>query len=158
MRKSIIILILSLIFVIFQESFLLEFFGNALNPNLVISLCFGFMLIDDYHDALFTAFIGGLFYDFLGVGIVGLTSFILIVFLATSRWVRKTIFRGAWVQMIFIIVTTVFFKVVMTYPDFDYSSKILASGVVNALISLIFYVVLEKIRKRFLSTEYRIKA
>lgn len=158
MRKNLSILIISLIFVIFQESFMLEFFGSALNPNLIICLCFGFMLIDDYEDALFTAFIGGLFYDFLGVGIVGLTSFILILFLAASQWVKKTIFRGAWVQILFIIITTLFFKVAMTYPDFVYSSRVLMSGVFNVAVALVFYALLEKARKRFLSAEYRIKA
>jgi hypothetical protein len=89
---------------------------------------------------------------------VGLTPFILILFLAGSQWVRKTIFRGAWVQMVFVIITTVFFKVAMTYPEFAYNGRILAAGVINAVVALIFYVILEKIRKRFLSTEYRIKA
>ena len=158
MRKNLGILLISLIFVIFQESFMLEFFGSALNPNLIVCVCFAFMLIDDYDGALFTAFMGGLFYDLLGVGVVGLASFILILFLAASQWVKKTVLRGAWVQILFIILATVFFKTALAYPDFVYNTGILVSGVINVFISILFYGLLIKIKNRFLSTEYRIKA
>jgi len=158
MRKNIIITFVCLVFVIFQESFMLEFFGSALNPNLIIALAFSFMFIDDTKRAMFTALIGGLFLDFLGVSIVGLSSFILIVSLGFTAWTKKTVFRGVWTQVVLVIVSTVVFKLLMGYPDIVYSGKLLASGVLNAAISLVFFLVLNKSRQRYLSVEYRIKA
>jgi len=158
MRKNITILILSLILVIFQESFLLEFFGGALNPNLIIALCFGFMFNEEYDTALFAALIGGLFLDFLSVGIVGMTSIAIIVCLVLSQWVKRTIFMGAWVHIVFVIASTVFYKVIMSYPDFDYNGKILISCIINLVLSLGFYAILRRFKNRFLSTEYRIKS
>jgi len=158
MRKNLVIMFVCLIFVIFQESFLLEFFGAALNPNLIIALCFTFIFIDDIDSAMFTALIGGLFLDFLGVSIVGLSSLILILLLVISRWMKKTVFRGIWVQIGLIIGSTIIFKLLMGYPGLVYSNKILFSGFLNSAISLVFYLILSKIRQRYLSTEYRIKA
>ncbi|MFC1756054.1 hypothetical protein ACFLZK_01560 [Patescibacteria group bacterium] len=158
MRKSIAIIIICLVFVIFQESFMLEFFGGAINPNLIIALAFSFMFIDDYRTAMFTALVGGIFLDFLGVGIIGLSSFLLILFLLFSRWIKKTIFRGIWIQIVMIIVSTIVFKLVINYPDMIYSGKILFSGLINSIISSLIFLVLNKIRQRYLSIEYRIKA
>lgn len=158
MRKNIGILFTCLIFVIVQESFLFEFFGASLNPNLIIAFCFSFMLMDDYEGALFTAFMGGLFHDFLGVGIVGLSSMILVLALVFSQWVKKTIFRGMWVQALFIVGFTVVYKLLVSLPDINYSFKVLMSGFLNVGLSLLLFSMLKKFKVSFLSTEYRIKA
>lgn len=158
MRKNIAIIFICLMFVIFQESFMLEFFGSALNPNLIIALSFSFIFVDDYKTAFYAALIGGLFLDFLGVGIVGLSSFILILLLVISRWVKKTMFRGIGMQMVLVVVSTIVFKMVMNFPDMVYSGKILFSGVLNSIMSLLVYMVLKRMGERYLSTEYRIKA
>ena len=158
MRKNIAIIIICLVFVIFQESFMLEFFGSALNPNLIIALSFSFIFIDDYDPALFTALIGGLLLDFLRVGIVGLSSFLIILLLVFSRWIKKTIFRGVWIQIVMIIVSTIVFKLVINYPDVIYSGKILFSGLLNSTVSSLIFLILNRIRQRYLSIEYRIKA
>ncbi len=158
MSKNITILIICLALAIFQESFLLEFFGAALNPNLIIGLCFAFIFIDDYESALFTALMGGLFLDFLGTSIVGLSSLVLILLLLASKWVKRSVFRGIGFQVGLIIISTIVFKVVLGYPEFAYSSPIFFSGILNSAFSWVTYLVLKRSKQRYLSTEYRIKA
>jgi len=158
MRKYLFITVLNLIIILIQESFSWEFFGNALNPNFIIAICFAFIIIDDHQGALYSAFIGGLWLDLAGVGVVGLSSFTLVFLLALAIWVKRVLFKGTWFQVLMVIASTIIFKLVMNYPDLTYSWKLFFSGLLGALVSLGFYLILSKTRRRYLSFEYRIKA
>ena len=158
MRKYLLITILGLVLTLLQESFTWEFFGAAINPNLILAMCFAFLLADDRRGALYSAFIGGLWLDLTGVGIVGLSSFVLVLLLVIASWIRNTLFKGVWIQVTVIICSTILFKLIMSYPQLVYSWKLFAAGTLTTLTSLAIYWVLDHTRQRYLSFEFRIRA
>lgn len=158
MRKYLLITTLNLILVLVQGSFIWEFFGSLLNPNLIIALCFAFLLIDDHQAAMFSAFIGGLWLDLAGTGVIGLSSVVLLVLVSSAMWIRRTLFKGAWVQGALIIGSTIMFKLILNYPDLFYSWMLLIAGGLTCLFSFIFYLVLGRTKQRYLSFEFRIRA
>ncbi len=158
MRKYFLITIFSLILVLLEESFAGEFLGAALNPNLILALSFAFLFADDRRASLYSALIGGLWLDLMGVGIVGLSSFMLVLLLILASWIRNALFKGVWVQVVVIVCSTMLFKLIMNYPQMNYSWKLVVAGILTSLISLIFYWGLSRTRQRFLSFEFRIRA
>jgi hypothetical protein len=158
MRKYFLIFIVNLILIFLQESFLSEIFGPFLNPSLVISLGYAFLLSEDDDLALFSLLVGGLILDLLGTGIIGLSSVVLVFLLLISFQVRKTIFRGVLTQIVFIIITTVIFKMISGYPPLVYNFKLILSGVANAALAVFAAQILTRFKKRYLSLEFRIKA
>ncbi len=158
MRKYLIIIFINLLLVFVQESFFLEFFGTVFNPHLVTSLGFSFILLEDDHNGLASMFIGGLLLDLLGTGVIGLSSLVLIVMLLISMLVRKTFFRGLITQIFFIILTTVVFKILMNYPHIIFDKNLILSGLITSFIALLFSFVIRRLKQRYLSLEFRIRA
>lgn len=158
MRKYLLITIFILLTVLIQDSFSLEFLGPALNPNLVLALSFAFLLVEDRQSALYSAFIGGLWIDLLGVGIVGLSSFIFVLMIIIASWVRRRLISGLWVQMVLITVFTGIYKLIVNYPNFNYSWSLVLSGLLTLLIMNLVHIVLSRYKTRYLSFEFRIKA
>ncbi len=158
MRKYVLITIFSLVVVLIQESFSWEFFGQAINPSIVIAICFAFLMVDDHLGALFSALIGGLWLDLVGVGIVGVSSFALVILLALAVWVKNSMLRAIWVQAVLVIGVTIIFKLIISYPELTYSWKVFFSGVLSSIISLGFHYILSRTKHRYLSFEFRIKA
>jgi len=158
MRKYLFITIINLVIVLLQESFSWEFFGQAMNPNFIVAISFAFLMIDDHRGALFSAFIGGFWLDLVGVGIVGLSSFFLVLLLAIALWIKKSTVKAMWFQALLIIGATIIFKLVISYPELNYSWQLFLSGVLSSIISLGFYYILSRTKHRYLSFEFRIKA
>ena len=158
MRNHFFVSIVILVLVLVQESFLLEFFGSYLNPSLVIALAYGLLLTDDESLALYSGFFGGLMLDMVGVGLVGLSSLVLVVLLLVAIFIRKTVFRGFGYQLLMIVLTNVIYVLVLNFPNLGFSSGLLFSGALSGLIALAFSLVVRRMRKRYLSSEYRIRA
>ncbi len=158
MRKYLFITIINLVIILLQESFSWEFFGQTMNPSFIIAISFAFLMIDDHPGALFSAFIGGLWLDLVGVGIVGLSSFALVLLLAVSLWIKKSMVGAIWFQATLIVGATIIFKLIISYPELIYSWKLFFSAVLSSIISLGFYYILSRTKHRYLSFEFRIKA
>ena len=158
MRKIILLVILNIVFTLFQESFLLEFFGSVINPNLILCLGYAYFFANDTQGALISLLLGGFFIDMSGTGIVGITSVIMILVLLFSIFVRRSLFKGAGIQALLIIVATVVLKMVFNFPELGYSNGLVLNGIINVFLSFGIYYVVFKSGKRFLSVEYRIKA
>lgn len=159
MYKNIwIILIVNLILALIQQSFLHEFFGGGFNPNLVLSLAFAFLLIEEDQLALISAIFGGLFLDLGLVSIIGLSPFIFLMFILFSQIIKRTVFRGVILQILLIIVSTVIYKIFLNFPELQVNYKFVVSGVLNSFISITLMYFFTKSSERFLSIEYRIKA
>ena len=158
MRKYIVIAIINIILIFLEESFFYELFGAELNPNLVIALSFALIIVKEDELALYAALIGGFFLDLLGAGIIGLSSLTLILLMQISMKVGKTIYRGLITQLIFIVITTIVYKILMNYPPLYYNKTLFFSGVMTASLSVLISQALARFKKRYLSTEFRIKA
>jgi len=158
MKKYLFITIFNLVAVLLQESFSWEFFGQAINPSFIVAISFAFLMVDDHPGAMFSAFIGGLWLDLVGVGIVGMSTFALVLLLVLAMWIKKSMVEAAWFQAILIIGATIIFKLVISYPELTYSWKLFFSGILTSMISLGFHYILSRTKHRYLSFEFRIKA
>jgi|GEM_PF-4521276 len=158
MRKYLFITITTLILVLIQDSFLWEFLGTEFNPSLIIALCFALIFCDDSAGALFCALVGGLWLDLMGVGIVGLSSFLLLLLLLAAMWIRRSLLRGVWIQILLVIIITIVFKIAMNYPEAIFSWRLLFSGLLNFLIAMLIHYIIGRTRQKYLSFEFRIRA
>jgi rod shape-determining protein MreD len=158
MRKYFIVTIVNIILIFLQESFLVELFGVAFNPNLVIALGFSLVLVDEDDLALFSVLIGGLFLDLLSTGIIGLSSLVLVLLLYMAIQARKTIYRGVFTQLIFVVITAIIYKILANYPPIVYERTLFYSGIYTSVLVLFLRQILLKFKKRYLSSEFRIKA
>ena len=158
MKKLLIILFANLALLLFQESFTFELFGSSLNPNLIAALGFAFLFADDDSNATKSIFIGSILLDLIGVGVVGLTLVFYIVIFQLAIYVRNFIFKGVGTPLVFLLISTILYKMAVENLRWELDFRFVLSAVITLMISFVFYLVINRFRQRFISSEYRIRA
>lgn len=158
MKRVLLLIFMNLILVLLQASFLAEFLGGSLNPNLVVSLAYAFALADDDTSASLSMFIGSFFLDLQGTSIVGLSILFFVLILHLSILLRKTIFKGYGTQILFIFLSTVIYKMLISGFDFSLNFSLVFSGVITAVLAAVMAYFIRRFQIRYVSTEYRIRA
>lgn len=157
MRKYVVIVILNIVFVIFNQSFLNEFLGADLSPIFVLAISYAYFFSDKTNLAYFSALFGGLILDLQGFEIIGIFSTMFVLFILISSLIKKYLFKALLIHVLFLFVFNLIAKLYLTFPDFYVSSKFVISSVITSVISIIFFTILRKTGTRYISSEYRIK-
>lgn len=150
MRKYILLTFIILVLILFQESFLFEFLGYSLNINFVIILAFSFVLTQSQDYGLYTFFIGGLTLDLIGNSIIGLSSFIFIVYFFVTDLLFRTVAKNIYVQIFLIMFLTYIYKIVNNSFNITFSFNLLFSGFINAIFALVISYFMKKASKKYL--------
>ena len=158
MKKIFFVFTVSLILVLIENSFNYEFFSRILNPSLILALSFAFVLVGDDKLALLTGLFGGLFTDFIGTGVIGLSSTIFVISIYVSIIIKTTLFKGKVFQLVLITICTLLYKFIFNMANFNFSISYLVGAALTMLCSSVFFYVISRISTKYLSTEYRIKA
>lgn len=155
MKRILGFVIINLIFVLIQESFLSNLFGTF-TPNLVLALAFSFIFLNLTEVGFMNAFIGGILLDLFGFETVGISSLIFITSLMVFLFARKYLFRGLVFSLFssFVINTSYIFII----SGFVASSKLLINGSIStAFFTLIFYFSIRNFSQLFKKPEYYFK-
>lgn len=158
MKNLILIIFINILLVLFQESFFLEIFGSELNINFVLALGFSFFFANQESDALKSLLVGGLIIDLISTNIVGITSTIFILIMLIASFIKRNIFNGLGIQVLVLILSVVIYKFIMNFQNFSFSLNILTSGLLTFIVSFCLYLLISKLKNRFLSSEFRIRA
>ena len=121
-----------------------NFFNILLNfpvPILVFAFSLALLSLDDLEYAYFSAFIGGLFLDFLGEGLLGRTSIVFVLFLLLVFYIKKYIFDSLFLY----VLSCIAFSLVWEFLFFPKTSHIQwVFMLFNFLTFVIFYYLLKK--------------
>lgn len=158
MKRYIILAILIFVTVIFQQSFILELFGPVLTINFVLVYMFAFALNEDMTLAYFTGLIGGLFIDLSGTGIVGLSGFVLILMVWGFSLLRQLFISNYSLHLLLIALFSIVYTLIFSYSSFEFSFNLFAASIFSALLSGIFATIIKRLKRNYLSEEYRIRA
>lgn len=146
-----------MVFALIQVAFLPEFLIGARTPNLVMAFAFAVLIMDVQDDALLTAFIGGLFLDFLGFSVPGLSSLIMVGFLGVAFFVRKYVFRAWWSVGVLVFVSHFAYVLILNLPRFYPPGGALLGAVLTTLSTLLLYRFTGNLIKRLSDTGYKIQ-
>lgn len=158
MKKYILLTIALLLTVLFQESFLLEMLGPRVNVNVVVSLIFVLILINKDQEALISAFTGGLILDLISVGIVGVSSLVLVLLVHVSLLIRRHLSKGITVHILLLMLGSVVYKMIAAFPSFEFSAGMLMGSALNVILSGLIYLLISSMSHRYKSDEFRIRA
>lgn len=157
MKKYLSLILITLFLAILQNSFLLELLGSELNPNLVLALAFAFVIPGNKNSAFFIAFMGGLFLDFLGAGIIGLSSLVLVSAVLLSSYIKNYLIKGN----VSFSITLIFFSLISSSTQFGQlviNFKTLVSAALTLVFSFILYALIIRFSNVVEQSEYKIKS
>lgn len=140
MKKFLVITFVNILLVLLQSSFLRELVGPSNTPNLVLAFSFSLFFMDFEDMSLMSAFIGGLFLDFFGFSIVGLTPLIITGSLLLFTFVKRYLFRG-WVSNVLLVFLAQIIYLGMISGVFSLNPPALYSATSTLLLSLVFYFI-----------------
>lgn len=155
MKRVIAFIIINLILVLIQESFLGNLLGTF-TPNLVLAFAFSFLILNLDDIGFMNAFIGGVLLDLFGFETIGLSSLVFVGSLMMYFFIRKYLFRG-WIFTIFssFVVNILYLYVV---SGFSASSRLLInSSASTALFAMFFFFSIRNLSGYFDNSEYRLK-
>lgn len=153
MKKVLTIILLNILLVLIQTSFLRELLGDFIAPNLVISFAYALLFMNFEDTSLMSIFIGGLLLDLFGFSIVGLSPLILTGTLILFRYIKKYLFRGWLSNLVLIFLAeAVYSNVILGFSqDFFSSWKV---GISTLVFGLLFYFINLKFKDFFGKSGY----
>ena len=140
MRNFITLFSVNLILALLQSSFLRELVGVSFTPNLVIAFAASLFFMDLEDLSLMSALLGGIFLDFFGFSIVGLTPLIITGSLVLFTFVKKYLFRG-WISNVVVVFLTQVVYMGLISGQFSSASSVLYSAFATFIFSIIFYFI-----------------
>lgn len=155
MRKIILLIVVNIILVALQQSFIPEWIG--LHVNLVLAFAMSFFVMEKSKTALVSAFIGGLVLDLLGFGIVGKSSLVFVLVILIFDFVRDHAFNKWYFNLFFVFLSSLIYSFFAGLPKVLFSSYELFSAVGTLLASLFFYYLLLRYKKVLESSSYKIR-
>lgn len=141
-NKSVLILI-NIFSVIIQTSFLQEFFGNKINPNLVAIIVFAMLLKGSITSAYLSAIVGGLFLDLVSGGIVGLSAFLFTLFVWLYSQLHSFYLRNMFARLFFATTCFYFFKLLIT-RSLVFDGWLIVGSLFTAALGQLFSLFLEQ--------------
>lgn len=137
MKKYLQISLIIFVLVLFQVSFFLPLLGAFLNPNLVLSFAFIFLLNDDLEGALYSGFLGGLLYDVLSASHLGSSSIVFVLILLISYYsIRQLTSIKSLFYLALFFGHLAFF--IARVDSFTFNVLIIVSGILSTVISMLF--------------------
>lgn len=94
MRRALLLITVNIVLVLFQMSFFGELFDPIFVPNLIFAFAFALLFNDLSESSYMSAFIGGLVFDLLTFGIIGMTSLTFVGFLFLFSFVRRYVSKN----------------------------------------------------------------
>ncbi len=138
MKKYTVYFLSAFILALVQAAFLDELF-EAFAPGMLLSLVILLLRVGRKADALFFAFVSGIFLDMFWGNTLGITSMFYIGFVFVCSLLFERVSRNVFTYMFFVLVAqclyALFFVVTMHYPFIW--GRIAVSGVVTSVISVI---------------------
>jgi len=153
MRKYILLIILNIIVVLLQSSFLGELFDYSYIPDFVLVFSFAFLLDDQKELALGNAFIGGIVLDLLNLKVFGVYASVLVVLIGLVYVLQKLLVKTLFFQSVMFVLAVTIFRWLFLQGSFK---QALIGGVVTSLVSVFLYFVIKKVGNRFLNGSYRV--
>ena len=143
MRKYLLVVGANIVLALVQTSFLYNLLPLKYYPNLVFSFGYSFILLGFIDYGFVSLISGGLFLDFAGVSLTGLSS-ILFTFLSyLGTLVRRFFTNILWVQFLFFFLVNILYLYIINYPlmTFDY----FVSAFVSCIFLGFFYWLLKRL-------------
>lgn len=110
-------------------------------PIIIFTFSLALLSLDGLERSYFSAFVGGLFLDLLGDGLLGRTSFIFVFFLLLVFFIKKYIFDS----LLLYVLACIVFSLIWEFLFFPKSFHIQWTFMLFNLITfVIFYYLLKK--------------
>ncbi|MEZ6255352.1 MAG: hypothetical protein R3B92_01045 [Patescibacteria group bacterium] len=122
-----------------QTSFLYALSPAVYIPNLVLAFGYAFLVDKKLELGAGSLFIGGIFVDLFGLGIIGLTPLIFLTFFMIIRFLDAYAFKSWATYILGLILTHLGYFLLLTF-SFNYFSFNLLIGTSNTLILCLSFV------------------
>ncbi len=153
MKRYLPAFVIVLVIALLQTSFVFEFFGSVWNPNLILALVFSYIAVGKTEIGLFSAFMGGLILDFVGVTTPGASALIFSLFVTISVWLSKyfhsTILSLACMTFISAFIYSALLLMTNLAGSADFA-KCLGTALTTTIFLFVFYLI-----NKWLSNESR---
>lgn len=154
MKKTILLIFIMFALAIFQNTFFLELFESVKNPNLVLAFCFSLVILKRRNAALHSAFVGGLFLDLFGPGIIGLSSVLFLGFIFVAIFVQNYVAGNIFVVLVMLYVFAVIYPGLVSFSLIPKAGTVLVGGVITLVMCIVFYILNSKYVTPISSNEY----
>lgn len=158
MKKYAMYFLSAFILALVQAAFLDELFA-AFTPGVLLSLVLLLLRVGRKADALFFAFVSGIFLDMFWGNTLGITSMLYIGFVFVCSLLFERVSRNVFAYILFVLVAqclhALFFVVTMHYPFIW--GRLVVSGAMTSVISVILLSIYRTLFGLKQSSYYEVK-
>ena len=156
-KRFLTVFIVIFVLSILQTSFLNELLGTIYNPNIVLALAFALLLADQFDLSMFAGLTGGFLIDLTGFGVIGTSSFSLVLLLLIAHLIRRYVFKSFMLQIFVFFGLGLLLKLISFEKESGFWESNLVAVSITILVTLIFYIVTQYLILKEMKSEYKIK-